>query len=61
MSHFLKFFSFGIWQTSLSQVTLLVKDVNESNMQSRYFVFSPMSKDFLQKGVNVWNDVIMYN
>jgi hypothetical protein len=47
-------------QTLLRRVTLLVKDLGNSNSKLSCFVFSPMSKDVLQKGVNVQNEDVLY-
>jgi hypothetical protein len=39
----------------------LVKDLGKSSPQLSSFVFSLPFKDLLQKGVNVWNEDVLYN
>jgi len=48
-------------QTLLNRVPLLVKDLNESNPQLNFFVFSLAYEDLLQKGVNVGYQDVLYN
>ncbi len=37
------------------------KRTTTKNLLLNFFVFSPASEDLLQKGVNVWNEDVLYN
>jgi hypothetical protein len=58
---FFQILFFGMLQTFLIQVTILVRGSNASSFTMNSFCFSPPFKDLLQKGINVLQEDVFYN
>jgi hypothetical protein len=43
-----------MWQTLLNQITFHVRDLGESSLHLKSFLFCPFFEEFLQKKVNVF-------
>ncbi len=56
----LKIFSYEMLQTLLKQITLLVRDLNDTSFARRSF-FSSLFEDFLQKGIYVQEEDVIHN